>query len=99
MGVQYVFPQQPGPIVRGMATAHSHPSMQHTFISDVKFVWPYENGTEIGQAIEPFYEKQIKSSLEDDQLYLLLALIDMIWIGRAREVRLAKENLKKIFTV
>ncbi len=98
-GVRYVFPQQPGPLIRGIPTAHSHPKVKEKFISDIKYVWGYSDGKDIGQAIDPFYPKQVNAVLRDEQLYLILSLIDILRVGRTREVKYAKEQLHKIFGI
>eukprot|EP01035_Chromulina_nebulosa_P009055 gene9055-12235_t len=60
-GVRYVFPQEPGSMVRGIPTAHSHPTMKEKFISEIDYVWPYIKGTTMGLAVEPFYPKQVEA--------------------------------------
>lgn len=94
-GVQYVFPQAPGAIVRGMPTAHSHPSMKQLFISEVDYVWPDAKGTHMGMLIEPLYPKQTEAIQEDPLFYELLALVDVIRVGKVREVKYAVAELKK----
>ncbi len=96
-GLRYTFPQQPGSIVRGMLTAHSHPTLQNKFIADTKFVWPDPESNAVGLSIEPFYAKQVNAAKEDQSLYYNLCLIDMIRVGRTREVNYAKEELSLIF--
>lgn len=93
-GLRYAFPQQPGSIVRGMPTAHSHPTLQNKFIADTKFVWPDPASNAIGLSIEPFYPKQVNAARLDDSLYYKLCLIDMLRVGKQREVNFAKEELK-----
>ena len=93
-GVSYVFPKHPGSMVRGIPTAHSHPIMKDKFISEVHYVWPDNNGTEIGLAIEPFYPKQVEGVQDAPLFYQLLALIDVILVGRVREVKFAIQELK-----
>jgi hypothetical protein len=94
-GVRYVFPQQPGSMVRGIPTAHSHSSMKNRFISEMDYVWPDPNGSTMGLMIEPFYQKQVNAIQEDAQFYELLALVDVIRVGRVREVKYAVSELKK----
>ncbi len=98
-GVRYVFPQQPGPLTRGIPTAHAHPKIQGKFVSDIKYVWPSPDGKDIGQSIDPFYQKQVKAVLQDEQLYFILSLIDMIRVGKSREVKYAKDQLNKVFQI
>ncbi len=94
-GVRYVFPQQPGAIVRGIPTAHSHPLMKNKFMSEMNYVWPDNKGDVMGQMIEPFYPKQPESVAEDKEYYKLLALVDVIRVGKVREVKYAVAELKK----
>jgi hypothetical protein len=94
-GLPYVFPQLPGPILIGMATAHSHSFYKEKFIGDQIFVWPYSAGTARGQAIEPLHKEVPKAALQDELLYKLLASIDILRVGRVREKKLAIEQLKK----
>jgi hypothetical protein len=94
-GVKYVFPQQPGAIVRGIPTAHSHPTMKKLFISEVDYVWPATKGSTMGQTIEPFYPKQVEAVLEDDLYYQLLGLVDVIRVGKVREVKYAVDKLRE----
>lgn len=95
-GVSYVFPQLPGAMVLGIPTAHAHPSMKEMFISELKYVWPDHHGTELGLAIEPFYPKQAEGVMDDEVYYKLLALVDVLRVGKVREVNYAKEELKAI---
>jgi len=94
-GVSYVFPQQPGAMVRGLPTAHSHPSMKEIFISDINYVWPDNKGTIMGLLIEPFYPKQVEAAKEDEVYYKLLAMVDVIRVGKVREVKYAINELRK----
>lgn len=95
-GVRYVFPQQPGAMVRGIPTAHSHPLMKRKFMSEMNYVWPDSKGEEIGLMIEPFYPKQVDAIKTDQEYYKLLALVDAVRVGRVREVKAAVKELNKI---
>lgn len=94
-GVRYVFPQELGTMVRGIPTAHSHPSMKRKFISELDYVWPDSKGNVMGLMIEPFYQKQVLAVDEDQVYYTLLALVDVIRVGKKREVKYAINELKK----
>ncbi len=54
-GVQYAFPVKPGPMARGLATAHSAPAFKKTISGDDddRYVWPYDEGKTRGFSIEP----------------------------------------------
>ena len=95
-GVKYVFPQEPGTLVKGVPTAHSHAFMKKVFKSELIYVWPDYNGKALGLSIEPFYSKQVIAIREDAKFYKLLALTDVIRVGRLREVEVAVKELKKI---
>lgn len=92
-GLKYVFPQRPGGLTRGIPTAHSAPVAVQAFVSEEPFVWPNASGTVRGQAIEPLYPSVTKAIAQDNQLYDLLALCDMLRVGRAREEKFAAQKL------
>lgn len=94
-GLKYVFPQRPSEMVRGIPTAHSAIPLSESIQSDEKYVWPSATGNERGQAIIPLYPKLVKAVKKDSKFYELCALIDAIRVGKAREVELAKQELKK----
>lgn len=95
-GLPYVFPQEPGRISTGMPTAHAHPAFRKSIIAQDLYVWPDLEGQERGAHIEPLYPKQAKAAKQDEQLYLLLALVDMLRVGKLREKKLAIKELEKI---
>jgi hypothetical protein len=93
-GLHYVFPQVPGTLVTGVPTSHSHPYFKDKFESDLNYVWPDPQGTERGLAINPLHKGVTAAVKKDDTLYKLLACIDVIRIGRVREIQLALSELK-----
>jgi len=93
-GFKYVFPQQPGPLVRGLPTAHSAPPLNKLIQSQEYYVWPDASGDQRGQAIEPLHPGVIKAAKSDKEFYELVALTDSIRIGRTRELSLAIRELK-----
>ena len=94
--LKYVFPASPGAMVRGMATAHTASPMNTIILaqSDL-YVWQFAKGTIRGQAIEPLYKTVPEAASNDSNLYELLALSDAVRVGRAREINIAIEELKK----
>jgi hypothetical protein len=94
-GLAVVFPQHPGAIVRGTVTAHSAPPLDIEIVSEEKYVWPYAKGKARGQTIAPLYPTVPKAVLLDNNLYKLLALMDAVRVGRARERNLALELLEQ----
>ena len=94
-GLPYVFPQKPGAIQAGLPTAHSAPPLHKHFKSQELYVWPDPKGEIRGQVIEPFHSGQVSAARQDKKLYELLALADAIRVGKAREKKLAEEELRK----
>ena len=58
------------------------------------FVWPTGKGKSRGQSIVPLYPSVVEAVLKDEKLYELLALVDAIRVGRAREKEIAINELK-----
>ena len=73
-GLHYIFPQVPGSMVTGIATAHSYPLYNKQFKSEMNYGLPDENGDMRGQA-KPLYKNVVKAVKQDEQLYVLLASI------------------------
>jgi DNA-binding Lrp family transcriptional regulator len=95
-GVRYAFPAKPGPVTRGIPTAYAAPPLSAKISSDdLPPVWPDPHGTVKGVAVEPLYSSVTRAVKSDSQLYELLALVDALRIGRARECNLAEEELKQ----
>lgn len=95
-GLHYVFPAVPGPLTRGMPTAHSHEFMKSRIVSSEDFVWPDIRGTVRGSAIEPLYPGLVKAAGSDPRFYKMMALIDAIRVGKSRESKLATQELEQM---
>ncbi|GAA4339806.1 hypothetical protein [Flaviaesturariibacter amylovorans] len=94
-GLHYVFPQAPGALVNGIPTAHAHPHFETRIRAELKYVWPAPESKARGLAIEPLYPSLPKAAAQDEELYLLLACIDMVRVGRQREVNMATDLIQK----
>jgi hypothetical protein len=94
-GIAYTFPQKPGAVVRGIPTAHSAAPLNKLIISNEQYVWPAATGTVRGHSIVPLYPSVPEAVKVDEKLYELLALVDALRIGRAREKELAIKALKQ----
>jgi hypothetical protein len=90
-GLKYVFPAEPGKIMRGIPTSLAAPVMAGKLMSagDVINVWPDPTGNQKGQSIQPLFKSVPKAVKQDPELYKLLALVDAIRLGNARETQLA----------
>ena len=93
-GIRYVFPQKPGAVVRGIPTAHSAAPLNNIILSEEHYVWPSGKGNLRGQAITPLYPSVIEAVQKDARLHELLALVDAIRVGRAREKEIAFKELE-----
>ncbi|MHA4741698.1 hypothetical protein [Dyadobacter sp. MSC1_007] len=88
-GLHVVFPVLPGPIATGMLTAHSHPFYHEQFSAEDIYIWPDLNGSHRGQSILPLYKGTTIAAQNDEILYKLLASIDILRVGRPREINAA----------
>ncbi|HLP78700.1 MAG TPA: Lrp/AsnC family transcriptional regulator [Candidatus Paceibacterota bacterium] len=94
-GVPCAFPAKTGEITRGIPTAWAAPVMlQRIAQSDQPIpVWPDADGKTKGVAVKPLYGSVVMAAATDKVLYDLLALVDAIRIGRARDRNIAEEEL------
>lgn len=92
--VRYVFPQKPGPIVRGIPTAHSTSPLNSRVDNPKVYVWASKDGQISGQQIIPLYPSVPAAALKDPRIYELLALVDTLRVGLAMERELAFTELK-----
>jgi len=93
-GLRYVFPAEPGAVQRGMATAHNAPPINQLDDSNESYVWPWAHGQQRGQVVQPLHPGVPAACSNDSELYALLALVDAIRLGRARERKLAIQELR-----
>jgi hypothetical protein len=95
-GVQYVFVPDRGGLSRGMPTAYAAAPMKSHFIEDNEPppVWPDPEGKARGTSFSPLYKSAPQAAKQDPRLYELLALVDAIRDGRAREKSIAEKELK-----
>ena len=95
-GLRYVFPAEPGPLARGIPTGSSASPLADLLgpVAGPGLVWPHEPATYTGQQVIPLYRTVPEAALRDARLHELLALVDGIRLGGARERALAAEQLK-----
>ena len=99
-GVRYAFPAKRGPVTRGIPTSYAAPAVRSYFATsdDLPPVWPDPHGSTRGYALEPLFKPIRKAIEQDPKLYELLALVDAIRDGRARERKLAEDKLTALIT-
>ncbi len=99
-GLKYVFPVEVGKFTKGIATGIAAPVFEGKLVlgNDPIFVWPYEHGKVKGLALKPLSPNVPKAvaSSEDRKFYDLLALVDAMRQGRARERNMAVELFKEV---
>lgn len=98
-GVRYAFPPTLGGQTRGLPTAHAAQPLLSIIRSSEESapVWPFPEGEVRGQSFSPLYPTVPQAALRDPALYELLALVDALRAGRARErdqaARMLEERL------
>jgi hypothetical protein len=94
-GVPYAFPVDPKEVTRGMPTAWAAPVMSGMISSSEQLppVWPDPEGRVQGVSVQPLYSSVPGAARRDPELYNLLALVDALRIGRAREREFAEKEI------
>ncbi|MGD0267911.1 MAG: hypothetical protein ABSB14_02520 [Candidatus Sulfotelmatobacter sp.] len=94
-GVKYAFPVERGGPTRGIPTAEATGPLNRHLQQDFPLppVWPYAEGHLRGIAFSPLHKNVPQAALQDSKLYELLALVDAIREGRAREREIAIREL------
>jgi hypothetical protein len=93
-GVRYSFPAMLGAETRGVPTAGGLPEFRGEMPSGSGAVWPSVDGTVRGPSIVPLYEGAAAAALANARLHRLLALVDALRIGPARERSIAERLLR-----
>jgi DNA-binding Lrp family transcriptional regulator len=99
-GVPYAYPAKLKEMTRGVPTAWAAPIMAGKVVASdpAPPVWPAFDGKILGLAVEPLYRFVPQAARFDARLYDLLALVDAIRLGRARERSFAEKELTRILS-
>ena len=93
-GLKYVFPAERGGETRGMPTALFAPNVPHQVVGAGPIpVWPDPTGEVRGYEFRPLFRSVPAAAKRDAELYALLALVDAIRGGAARERNIAEKEL------
>ena len=95
-GVRYMFPAEvSGVRATGVPTAHSAAPLSSLLAADrgSGFVWAFSAGKATGSVVAPLDSRVPELALADPVLHQLLALVDAMRLGRAREKHMAGELL------
>ena len=96
-GVKYAFPATRGSVTRGMLTSYAAPPLNRRISgvggTDLPPVWPLASGLDRGVSLAPLHKMVPLAARADAGLYELLALLDALRDGRARERNLAEQDI------
>jgi DNA-binding Lrp family transcriptional regulator len=100
-GVPYVFPARSREVTRGMPTGWAAPVMAGSVVSEGQLppVWPDPEGDVQGVSVRPLYSSVAKAARKDSKLYALLAIVDALRLGRARERAMAENRLGELLPI
>lgn len=96
-GIQYAFVPELGGLTRGIPTGYAAPMLAgYLAVGDAPPpVWPDPEGEVRGESFSPLYKSVPVAAKNDPKLYELLALVDVLRGGRARERDIAQKELKQ----
>ncbi|MEQ1692187.1 MAG: hypothetical protein ABMA00_12935 [Gemmatimonas sp.] len=97
-GARYAFPAVHGPERIGVATAWAHQEVAALYAgTDLPrgLVWPSDRGTVRGESLVPLFPNIPAVALRDPRLHELLALVDALRAGNARERRVVSDVLSE----
>jgi len=94
-GVRYAFHAIRGAPTRGVPTGVLAPPLNALLSAADGPVWPSADGTARGYALAPLYRTAPMAARRDATLHELLALIDALREGGARERELAMRELRR----
>ena len=95
-GVKYAYPPDRGGITRGIPTGYAAQPLRDLIMQpdEPPPVWPDPEGQVRGYEFSPLYSSVPNASKVDPKLYELLALVDAIRDGRARERKIAIKEVQ-----
>lgn len=95
-GVRYAFYPERAGLTRGLPTGYAAPPLDKLIVGEgVPPVWPDSRGTVRGETLVPLHKEAPAVARQDPDFYELLALVDAVRIGRARERKMAAELLSE----
>jgi hypothetical protein len=96
-GIRYVWPPKHGGLVHGMPTAYAAPPLNTNIVQPSEYppVWATLDGPTRGMAFSPLFRSAPAAAAKDAKLYEMLALVDAVRGGRAREIEMARHELRK----
>ena len=95
-GAPYAYPVHRGSLTRGLPTSFAAPPLNALVEHQLAIppVWPFAEGSVTGYEVTPLHRSAPKAALLDSKFYELLALVDALREGRARERQFARRELE-----
>ncbi|MEO7962300.1 MAG: MarR family transcriptional regulator [Gemmatimonadaceae bacterium] len=95
-GARYAFPPHRSRRQRGVPTAHAAPILRDVLSGGVDpLVWPSARGAIVGTALEPLIPSAPELVDRAPSLYDMLALVDALRVGTARDREVAGQLLSE----
>lgn len=94
-GARYAYYANRGAPTRGVATGVLAPPLNALVSADEGPVWPSPEGTTRGYALAPLYRTAPVAAQRDQAVHEVLALVDALREGGARERELAMRELRQ----
>ena len=88
-----------GSVELGVPAAMQAEPLKGVFLRDgrpIPLVWPSERGTMKGESLLPLYPTVTRAVEHDPDLHRLLALIDVVRVGDAKDRKLATDLLERM---
>ena len=94
--VRHVYPPVLGAPTGGLPTASGHPALTGYLPATEAFIWPLDTGEGHGTALQPLHPCVPAAARSHPRFYELMALIDVLRVGRVRERATATWRLDAI---
>ena len=95
-GVPMFFAARKTSLVRGIPTGTHSPLWKDRFGSvGLPMVWPYGRGKEVGEGLKPIYPSVPSACALDDDLYEVMATVEILRVGLSREREAAEKYLRE----
>lgn len=100
-GLPYAFAARTKEMTRGIPTAWAAPALSNEITSGDQLppVWPDPQGRVQGLAVSPLYSSSPRAAEKDAKLNTLLAAVDSLRLGRARERAAAEKKIDELLPI
>ncbi|MFX4227440.1 MAG: hypothetical protein ACFHHU_06035 [Porticoccaceae bacterium] len=96
-GVRYAYSAEVSGFGRGMPTGWNCPLIQSEMLPpSPPMVWAQPRGVVEGVYLKPIHSSVPLAASKDELLYQIFALVDVIRMGKSRELGIARDLLEKL---